>query len=95
MRTAFWFRRFGEKMYGELAEQLDEYFRTVVEPIAEDVHPVIAKMMRKLFCAKKIDKKFFMKLQFLRLFFELRCFDYYIVGCFRAASLKMRHIIGS
>ena len=95
MRTAFWFRRFGEKMYGELAEQLDEYFRTVVEPIAEDVHPVIAKMMRKLFCAKKIDKKFFMKLQFLRLFFELRCFGYYIVGCFRAASLKMRHIIGS
>lgn len=94
MRTAFWLRGFGETMYDKIACQLDEYFRSTVEKIAFEMYPVTARLMRKLFCRKEINKSFFFNLQMLRLFFELRHIDYYFSAFFRAVRLKMHHVIG-
>ena len=94
MRTAFWLRGFGEKMYDALALQFDEYFNSTVGQVACESYPLFAKMMRKLFCRKKINKMFFSRIQILRLIFELRNIDYYIIGFLRGVKLKCCHAVG-
>ena len=94
MRTAFWLRGFGEPMYDALAAQFDEYFNSTVKQVAFESYPLFARMMRKLFCRKKINKSFFSFIQILRLIFELRNIDYYIIGFVRAVKLKCCHAVG-